>query len=83
MSKRRSIGDVIVKVENAGFVGQRFRGRIEPEEPDDPRLIDYCTLECGDDQCREWANIAELGADNKPTGGYAYHVSECQMEDVD
>jgi hypothetical protein len=39
-------------------------------------------LDCGDPECREWATCWACDKDGNPTGGMAFHVSECQMEDV-
>lgn len=71
MSKRRAVGDVVRKVPNAGFVGQSFVGRIA----DDGSVP--CFL-CDDPECKEWATL--LSVDGL---GAAYHVAECQMEDVE
>jgi hypothetical protein len=40
---------------------------------------DYCMLDCGDTECREWANLEIISGPHK--GEYIYHVSECEMED--
>lgn len=82
MSKRRAVGDIVIKRENAGFVGERLKIRIVDIDPD-PRYTpdDPCLLDCGDSGCREWANCEVLDEHDSAVG-YVYHVSECQMEDA-
>jgi hypothetical protein len=46
-------------------------GRGEPEE---------CQC-CGNQMCQEWPTLFELDANGAPTGDFAYHISECQMQD--
>jgi hypothetical protein len=75
MSKRRQAGEVVVKREFAGFIGERMVIRLEPEDD-----RDSCCL-CDDPDCCEWANCAVLD-DARGVRGYCYHVSECQMEDL-
>jgi hypothetical protein len=76
MSKRRHAKEIVWKKENAGFVGQASLVQIQDDyEPD------YCMLDCGDPECREWATCWACDKDGNPTGGMACHVSECQMED--
>jgi hypothetical protein len=81
MSKRRNVGDIVIKRENAGFTGQRLRVRLEPMPH--PEYPDYCILDCGDEECKEYSDVAVLDESNNPTGEYCYHVSECEMEDVE
>jgi hypothetical protein len=76
MSKRRNIGDIVMKREGAGFTGSRLRVRIEPIE-----YAEYCILDCGDKDCKEYPDLAVLD-DSDNVAGYVYHVSECEMEDV-
>ena len=70
MSVRRAAGDVVWKRENAGFVGQA--GDVVLGGP--PSV---CILDCDDPECQEWPN-----ARSEEYGGYAYHVSECELEDA-
>lgn len=79
MSKRRNIGDTVIKRENAGFTGKRLRVRIE--QIPRPEYPDYCMLDCDDPECREYPDLAVLDDSGNVTG-YCYHVSECEMEDV-
>lgn len=69
MSVRRSSGDLVWKLPNAGFVG--LPGNVVLSGEPEP-----CILECGDDECQEWPN-----AWSEEHGGFAYHVSECEVED--
>lgn len=78
MSKRREAGDIVWKTENAGFVGEASYIKIMPE---DDEYASYCMMDCGDLDCREWSNLQHCDKDGNPLGGYAYHVSECQMMD--
>ena len=78
MSKRRYLGDVVVKKENAGFIGQRL---IIELPKDIVNNTDWCMLDCGDKMCAEYANVYVLDESGKRIGE-CYHVSECQMEDL-
>lgn len=70
MSVRRSAGDKVWKRPNAGFVGQASNVVLSGEpEP--------CILDCDDPDCQEWPN-----AWSEEHGGFAYHVSECELEDA-
>lgn len=83
MSKRRKVGEIVIKKANAGFIGEPLVVRIMPEIYEPPYPKDYfetCSmLSCGDDACREWVNLEVLNADGT-VRGYCYHVSECEME---
>ena len=79
MSKRRTIKDRIWVSRGAGFGASKgiwgviidWPSNSQASQHDDP-----CLLQCGDSDCREWADV-EL-----ESGNMAYHVSECQMFDV-
>ena len=70
MSKRRQAGDVVYKVPGAGFCGEGLVIEVGGE-------CERCLLGCGDKNCCEWSDCLVI-----EKGGYCYHVSECQMEDV-
>lgn len=76
MSKRRNPGDIVIKREGAGFTGARLRVKLQPME-----YPEYCILHCGDDECKEYSDVAVLDEQGNVTG-YCYHVSECEMEDA-
>jgi len=40
----------------------------------------YCMYDCGDDACREWANLKVVGGEYD--GEYMYHLTECDMSDL-
>jgi len=40
-----------------------------------------CMLDCGDEDCREWANLLIVEGPHK--GSYLCHISECEMVDRD
>ena len=42
---------------------------------------DYCILGCGDDDCREWANVEIASGPHK--GECLCHISECEMFDLE
>ena len=65
MSQRRSKGDIVWKQPGAGFVMRA--GWIVLRGDPGP-----CLLDCGDPDCLEWDG-------QSANGGWAYHVSECQM----
>jgi hypothetical protein len=80
MSKRRKQGDWVVIGQGSGFYsGGPLIGQIDPYEPE--KYKSYCMLDCGDNDCREWANIYVPGPDGTHKGDL-YHVSECQMSDI-
>lgn len=70
--KRRRAGEV-VRVDQEGDTGLYLisTDRGEPEE---------CTC-CGNPLCQEWPTLLELSPEGAATGDFAYHVSECQMQD--
>ena len=78
MSIRRNKGDIIKKVKNAGFIGQELIIQISDDSFEN---VDFCMLDCGDKDCREFANVDVLGENGKVIG-QCCHVSECQMEDL-
>jgi hypothetical protein len=81
MSKRRSVGDVVRKKANAGYVGEELVVRIVDLENNIKHPpYSWCMCDCGDNKCKEWTNVEAL-RDGKVIG-YCYHVSECQMEDL-
>lgn len=79
MSKRRTVGEWVRLPPNAGFVGDSDRLRAEIQ---DDGFSPWCLLDCGDDDCREWATLLtepDPLADEKRH--MLCHVSECQMMD--
>jgi len=79
MSIRRKAGDWVWLKPNTGFVGESNRLRAEIQPEDDEGYP--CYLDCGDDDCREWAT---LWTEPCPKTGKRYpicHVSECEMFD--
>lgn len=79
MSKRRNAGDIVLKRENAGFIGEASLCKIAPETA---AYWSACMLHCGDPDCREWSTLWQCDAAGNPLGGVACHVSECEMEDA-
>jgi hypothetical protein len=75
MSKRRQPGDIVWKIENAGFCGTSGRGIIPIGS-----TAEVCGM-CDDQDCNEWPDLWQVDSDGKPTGANWCHVSECQMED--
>lgn len=88
MSQRRKVGDRVWVRSGASFgasAGEwatvQFEDLIDPKTgesiSEDPGYWDYCLFrsKCGDDNCREWANL------ETDDGRFFYHVSECQMHD--
>lgn len=73
---RRKPGDIIALNGPAGFGGDKGIYRILPE--DQPS---NCPL-CQNPECLEWANLEELDSEGLPTGDNAYHVSECEMNNI-
>lgn len=89
MSKRRQMGDILVKKENAGFVGEKLIVRIPSLETfnregfpyqDVKEDQDCCLMNCGDPDCIEYANLEVLD-ENFQFKGWCCHVSECQLEE--
>jgi hypothetical protein len=76
MSKRRKIGDSVWVPPGEGFGASRGEWATIPDTSANQEE-DICFL-CGDDDCREWADVWPLGDDNKRT---FYHISECRMFD--
>jgi hypothetical protein len=81
VSTRRKAGDVVYKIENAGFSGQPGLGMIRPDSEPDPCML-YPGSNCDDPDCQEWPDVWALGEDGKPTGENWCHVSECEMLDA-
>lgn len=84
MSKRRQAGERVYLVPGAGFAGDSNRFLVEILDDDQ----DYpCILDCGDDECREWIDVAIVepkvyeGEPVRHGKGCLSHVSECQMLD--
>ena len=82
MSKRRQLGEVVIKKAGAGFTGEQLIIMLVDLDQDEKYSAweDYCFV-CNDKGCREWINC-EVVVNGKRTGEYVYHVSECQMEDL-
>lgn len=90
MSKRRNPGDILVKKEHAGFIGEKLIVRIPTldifnhdgfpytEVKEDH---DQCLMGCEDPACVEYANVQVLDPSLNPIG-WCCHVSECQLEDI-
>lgn len=68
-----------MKACGAGFVGEKMKLMVPPTPP--PEEVDWCMMSCGDNQCKEYANIEAIDEDGNVIG-MVYHVSECQMEDI-
>jgi len=78
VSKRRRIGDQIIKVANAGFVGEPLVCTI-PDLPENHEF-EPCLMSCGDPECKERVTLYVIEAPNQFAP--VYHVSECQMVDL-
>lgn len=79
MSFRREAGDIVlVKTDESQFVGQIISPGSEGSDECPMAFVD----KAHDCHCREWPNVAILDHAYKETGTYAYHVSECEMENV-
>ncbi|MFJ3463541.1 hypothetical protein [Achromobacter spanius] len=74
-SKRRSAGD-LVRVNDDD--PERYNGNYQIAPGADTSTS---CVRCGNSACREWPSLLELSAENSATGEFAYHVSECMMED--
>lgn len=88
MSKRRSPGEIVVRCSGSGFLFAAEPRLVRvPERPqyDDaggPGSLGEaapCILDCGDPDCREWANLQIVGGEHD--GHFLYHISECEMSD--
>lgn len=79
MSKRRKDWEIVRRHANSGFLigDDPSLVKLHPEEE---LYITYCMLDCGDPNCREWANCEVVEGSWK--GDFLYHISECQMSDV-
>lgn len=79
MSKRRSVGDIVrIHDDEEGFYLGRISARGEATRHECPQM--YLDSK-HDRECREWPNIEVLDSNEKPTGQFAYHISECEMSD--
>ena len=85
---KRKVGDKFLKRANAGFIGPALYGMI-PDYPENSpeemrRYGTPCLLGCGDDSCMEWPTlvVAYSLADLDSSDMHAFHVSECQMDDL-
>lgn len=67
-------GEIYFKRAGAGFVLES--GRVRVHDRGGP-----CMMGCGDDDCVEWDTCEEVDAEGRATGGLAYHVSECQLDE--
>lgn len=79
MSKRRSPGDIVKRKPGSCFIGNEYPQivRLSDSKDGDLHYIDSCPL-CDDPECQEWANVHIVGIED----GWLFHLSECQMEDV-
>lgn len=69
MGTRRSVGERVTVHEG----DDRIVGVIEDQPGPHRPFIEWCIWDCGDPDCREWANV--VGED----GERMCHVSECRM----
>lgn len=88
MSKRRQPGEVVVRRPGSGFLGTaeprlvRVPERPEYDDEGEPGSLGEaapCILDCGDPDCREWANLRIVGGPHD--GKHLCHISECEMSD--
>lgn len=98
MSKRRQPGEIVRRQPGSGFIGSDVPSFIQVPEgkayendcvkdengewkvnPGGEATV--CMYQCGDDECREWANLKIVGGPYD--GDYIYHVSECEMFDLE
>ena len=91
--KPRKAGDKVWLAPGSAFTGESnlFHVLLPAEKElnhlgDDGRPeYDFCMLRCGNEDCREWANVEIVGAPEgreNVIGEYLYHVSECEMFDT-
>ncbi|MYJ63682.1 MAG: hypothetical protein F4095_15360 [Acidimicrobiia bacterium] len=71
MSVRRQEGEVVWKPRGVGHGAPG--GLVELGGG-----LDGCPMGCGDSECREWSDARFVDG-----RGWAYHVSECELEDPD
>ena len=91
MSKRRQLGEKLLKKAGAGFTGLELKVQIPDNHTwktifNSPVTdnISSCMMDCGDPECREFANLMVLDKKGKPIkDDWVYHVSECQLEDLE
>lgn len=76
MSIRTNIGDILFKKPLAGFIIES--AKIQIPDITENKNYDFCTLDCGDPECREWATVWILDAKGNVIGT-AFHVAECEM----
>ena len=89
MSRRRAIGDVVYKSQNAGFIGQPGWAYIPPRS--DNGIPCLGLNGCVDPDCAEWTDLWGLPGNTRDEAlaalkagtflGNACHVSECEMGD--
>lgn len=81
MSQRRKPGDWVWPAPGSGYIKNSHRLRVEIQS-EEVGTFDPCVLDCGDPDCRCWANC--LTEPDPKREGYRHnlpHVSECQMFD--
>ena len=96
MSKRRHPGEVVRRSAGSGFCSSSEPELIEVPSGEAYQMeyikVDgewqsnpggeavHCMLDCGDEDCREWANLRIVSGPHRDE--YLFHISECQMSDV-
>jgi hypothetical protein len=80
MSERRNPGDLVRRKPGSCFIGASEPALVRLTDASDGDLhdIDACMMDCGDPDCREWANAQVVGGPY--AGGWVFHLAECQME---
>jgi len=79
MSIRRKPGEIVRRRPGSGFISEAEPAFIQvPEDEAYTLEADPCMLNCGDPECREWANLQIV--DGEHAGQTLFHISECEME---
>jgi hypothetical protein len=83
MSKRRKIGDVVMKRAGAGFGGHACLCEIPDVEGNrtDRWKPERCR-KCDDPDCRNWPTLWGLREDGQTHSWTFCHVCECEMDDA-
>jgi len=81
MSTRRKPGEIVRRSPGSGFVGSSEPQLVKVPGGDTyTDEADPCMMGCGDQECREWANLEIMSGAH--TGEFMFHISECQMGDA-
>ena len=80
MSERYEPNQIVRRLPGSCFIGSGEPELVRLTGPEDGDMhdIDFCMMDCGDPECREWANAQVVSGEF--AGQWVFHLSECQLD---